>query len=341
MQNVVNSTDAELVNGTDIAAFARLRWAPYLAAGYNGSTLSGPSSGPDEPSWSWPAAMPPVRSSSIVRARWIKYLQSRPGLSNESGGAVQPSAFGYKAWDDVMPLGRADAGAGATQKTINCSNQHSTVSALMARRLHYWSMRFSHWDAARYLSQVIAANIILVGGEATFAGHLYTNMNNMMNAMYVAGNPLAPSTDPNFAMMALDCFEFARLQPSENMLWTEDWFADNLANRWSFFSARLRTATVLANHGHQTTGSSEFSGYIVPRAGGQEAGGILKRAIAIIGSGAKALRYFMFGPEYSYRKFTSVFIHLGLTRTYGCNAAAPPCSGMHGLRLCCSPPARR
>jgi hypothetical protein len=90
------------------------------------------------------------------------------------------------------------------------------------------------------------------------------------------------------------------------------WFPDNLANRWSFFSARLRSATVLANHGHATagtgtgtgtsaaTGSSEFSGYIVPRAGGQEAGGILKRAISLVGSGAKALRYFMFGPEYAY-----------------------------------------
>ena len=55
-------------------------------------------------------------------------------------------------------------------------------------------------------------------------------------------------------------------------------------------------ATVLAAGTH---GSSEFSGYIVPRSGGQQAGGLLRRAIALAGSGAKALRYFKFGPEYT------------------------------------------
>ena len=40
--------------------------------------------------------------------------------------------------------------------------------------------------------------------------------------MYVPGSPLAPSTDPNFASMALDSYEFARLQPRTNMLWTEE-----------------------------------------------------------------------------------------------------------------------
>eukprot|EP01050_Picozoa_sp_SAG11_P002100 SAG11_NODE_102_length_16709_cov_31.066093_7_plen_103_part_00 len=55
----------------------------------------------------------------------------------------------------------------------------------------------------------------------------------------------------------------------------------------------VRSATVLAA---SSNGSSEFSGYIVPRSGGQQAGGLLRRAIALVGSGAKALRYFMFGP---------------------------------------------
>eukprot|EP01050_Picozoa_sp_SAG11_P002103 SAG11_NODE_102_length_16709_cov_31.066093_10_plen_356_part_00 len=52
--NIVNSTDGELVNMTDIESEAKTTWAPFLAAGYNASTLAGPSSGPDEPGWSWP-----------------------------------------------------------------------------------------------------------------------------------------------------------------------------------------------------------------------------------------------------------------------------------------------
>ena len=70
-------------------------------------------------------------------------------------------------------------------------------------------------------------------------------------------------------------------------------FPDRLANRWSYFAARMRSATVLAA---QSNGSSEFSGYVVPRSSGQQAGGLLRRTIALVGSGAKALRYFKFGP---------------------------------------------
>ena len=65
--NIVNSTDAELVNSTDIEAEAKATWGPLLAAGYNATTLRGPSSGPDEPGWSWPSASPPIHTSTIVR----------------------------------------------------------------------------------------------------------------------------------------------------------------------------------------------------------------------------------------------------------------------------------
>jgi hypothetical protein len=95
--------------------------------------------------------------------------------------------------------------------------------------------------------------------------------------------------------MSYDWFEFARMRGA-GMLWTEDWFPDRMANRWSYFAARMRSATVLAA---PFNGSSEFSGYIVPRSGGQQAGGLLRRAIALVGGGAKALRYFQFGPEYT------------------------------------------
>ena len=67
--NIVNSTDAELVNSTDIEAAAKTTWGPLLAAGYNATTLRGPSSGPDEPGWSWPSASPPIHTSTIVRTQ--------------------------------------------------------------------------------------------------------------------------------------------------------------------------------------------------------------------------------------------------------------------------------
>ena len=38
-----------------------------------------------------------------------------------------------------------------------------------------------------------------------------------------------------------------------------------------------------------------YGGYIVPRAGGQEPDGLLKKAVAIIGSGGKALKFYVFG----------------------------------------------
>lgn len=43
-----------------------------------------------------------------------------------------------------------------------------------------------------------------------------------------------------------------------------------------------------------------YGGYIVPRSGGQQSDGAVLKAISLVGSGAKALKYFVFGPEYNF-----------------------------------------
>eukprot|EP01052_Picozoa_sp_SAG31_P006274 SAG31_NODE_286_length_18467_cov_41.317056_12_plen_104_part_00 len=72
-----------------------------------------------------------------------------------------------------------------------------------------------------------------------------------------------------------------------------DWFGDTKASEWTYLAARLRCAAKY--------GDIKFGAYIVPRGptGGVAHGtvGLLKKAIALIGSGASALDWFEFGPE--------------------------------------------
>jgi hypothetical protein len=98
--------------------------------------------------------------------------------------------------------------------------------------------------------------------------------------------------DPNAAAMSFDWHEFARANAS-NLIWTEDWFADKDSNRWSYYAARLRSAAAVSPNP-----STTFGGYIVPRSSGQYHGGLLQRALTLIGSGSKVLKYFTWGPEY-------------------------------------------
>ena len=94
--------------------------------------------------------------------------------------------------------------------------------------------------------------------------------------------------------MSFDWFEYARVGGSR-LLWTEDWMPDSASWRWSYYSARLRNAVALSKDE-----TMEFSGYIVPRSSGAREGGLLQRILAMIGGGAKGLRYFIFGPEYTF-----------------------------------------
>jgi len=74
------------------------------------------------------------------------------------------------------------------------------------------------------------------------------------------------------------------------MLFTEDWFGDEMAPQWSFYCAKLRCAARLGN--------VDFGGYVIPRTAGSRENGILQKILSITAHGGKAIKYFVFGPEY-------------------------------------------
>lgn len=94
--------------------------------------------------------------------------------------------------------------------------------------------------------------------------------------------------------MSYDWFEWTR-QKGGSMLWTEDWMPDSASHRWSYYSARMRSAIQLSN---RTGPEQEFAGYIVVGSSGAQAGGLLQRPLTMVGSGAKLVRYYNTGPEY-------------------------------------------
>jgi hypothetical protein len=116
------------------------------------------------------------------------------------------------------------------------------------------------------------------------------------------GQPFAPgdrssaaSGSNNSARMAHDWFEHAALRGGTT-LWTEDWFPDEDAYHWSFLISKLRSAAYDSPYADEI----DFAGYSVPRSSGSMEGGILLRMLAQVGGGAKALRIFIFGPEYAF-----------------------------------------
>ena len=73
---------------------------------------------------------------------------------------------------------------------------------------------------------------------------------------------------------------------------------DGMSYYWSYYAALMGGACRLAA---PTGGTKIFGWYIVPRrSGGAIEGALLRRVVALIGNGAKALTYYAFGPEYNY-----------------------------------------
>lgn len=134
----INATDADLINDTDIDRFMQRQVAGFMASASTGAkphfVLTAEQ---DEPGWSWPIAHPPVTTSSRVRARWHSFLASQ---------GLRPSDLGASSWAAVKPLGRTGAGAG----------KPTDMSPLALRRLYYWSMRFSVFDAISYMTNSTA-----------------------------------------------------------------------------------------------------------------------------------------------------------------------------------------
>ncbi|MBM4040938.1 MAG: hypothetical protein FJ290_20760 [Planctomycetes bacterium] len=216
----------------------------------------------DEPGWYFPSMFKPLVESPAALARFRDYLKAQ---------GLRPRDVGAKAWDGVLPLGRSQA------------------KDLSSKRLFYWTMRFYAWDSARHFAVSTRAL-----EKAFWPGMpIITNWNFFSGRFYVPG-PVANNADKqsqDAAMGGHDWLEFGRLRGG-TMLWTEDWFSDAMAPQWSFYCSKLRCAAEL--------GGVTFGGYVIPRTAGDREDGILQKILCVVGSGGKAVKYFVFGPEYNF-----------------------------------------
>jgi Beta-galactosidase trimerisation domain len=215
----------------------------------------------DEPGWYYPAQYRMLQDAEANK-RFRDYLESN-GLT--------PRDLGSPAWDSVMPIGR------------------SAATDLPSKRLFYWTQRFFSWDSSNYFARSTREL-----ENAFYPGiPISTNWNFFAGRMYVPG-PVANNPDkskPDAAMGGHDWLEFGRLRGS-TALWTEDWFSDAQAYQWSFYASKLRSAA--------DKSSVVFGGYVVPRAAGDREDGILQKILTLIGSGAKVVNSYVFGPEYTF-----------------------------------------
>jgi hypothetical protein len=213
-----------------------------------------------------------ITDNPRVFARFHQYIQNQSGLT-------KPTDFGASSWDGVVPITRINITAGAANE-----------QQLLVR--FYWTIRFAIWDQESWYAQATAA---LVEANNGVPFSIYTNWNNFHGRLYTPGgewnlncsgsgklHPVTCGVDHG----APDWFEAGRLR-SGTMLWSESWFGDSKASEWTYLSARLRCAAKLGGPDMQ------FGGYITPRGptGGVAHGtvGLLKQAIAMVGSGAKGL----------------------------------------------------
>ena len=251
----------EKVTPASIADWARQQAAPYLKAGYAATDMAAFAMS-DEPGWYFPAMLRTLEKSPAGLARFRDYVKAQ-GLT--------PADVGVAAWDELLPLGRSGA------------------RDLPTKRRFYWSMRFFAWDSARHFAVCTRA---LEEAFAPGAG-IFTNWNFFSGRFYVPG-PVANNgakQDPDAAMGGHDWFEFGRLRGG-TLLWTEDWFDDARAWQWSFYASKLRCAAA--------KGGVEFGAYVIPRTAGSRPDGIAQKILCAAGSGAKAIKYFVFGPEYNF-----------------------------------------
>ena len=162
----------------------------------------------------------------MLQADWAKYLGDPKKKLTPS--ELQPGA---KTWTDVKISAGRMAGGQAT-------------SSLPARKLFYWSTLFTVYDQAAHYGRCSAALENALGDGAT----TFANFNDFTARAYVPGpiwnNP--DKSDTNAAMLSFDWFSYAA-QRGTNLLWTEDWFSDGAAYRWSFLAAKLRGAVLEAN----------------------------------------------------------------------------------------------
>ena len=241
-------------------AWATKQAKPYLDNGFAPQDIAVFAMS-DEPGWYYPSQYRMLEDPDAAQ-RFHYYLKSNK---------LDPKDLGSAGWDSVSPIGR------------------SGESDLANKRLFYWTQRFFSWDSSNYFARCTRDL-----ESAFYPGiAISTNWNFFAGRMYVPGpaanNP--DKTNPDAAMGGHDWLEFGRLRGS-SALWTEDWFSDAQAYQWSFYASKLRSAAEKSG--------VVFGGYVVPRASGDREDGILQKILTLVGSGAKVVNSYVFGPEYSF-----------------------------------------
>ena len=234
---------------------------PYRDAGYSPDDMAIFALS-DEPGWYYPQAFTQLSSSPAAMERFRNYLKATGHSASD---------FGLNSWQDAAPAGRSKA------------------TDLAGKRLFYWTARFFASESSRYFADSTKAL------EQAFRPGLpvFTNWNFFSGRFFVPG-PVANNRDkqsPDAAMGGHDWFEFARMRGG-TMLWTEDWFSDAQAYQWSFYCSKMRSAAEKSG--------IQFGGYVIPRTAGDRKDGILQKILCVAGSGGKAIKYFVFGPEYNF-----------------------------------------
>ncbi len=250
----------------DVTPQAIQQWAarqaqPYLQAGYAPTDMALFAMS-DEPGWYYPQMYEALQANPQALQRFRAYLRSQ---------GLQVADVGAASWDEVLP------------------GRRSQAVSLPGKRLFYWTMRFFAYDSAQHFARCTRAL------EEAFYPQMpvLTNWNFFSGRLYVPG-PVANNRDkqsPDAAMGGHDWLEFGRLRGGTRR-WTEDGFADSQAYQWSFYCAKLRSAA--------RKGGVQFGGYVIPRTAGDREQGIVQKILCVVGSGGKAIKYFVFGPEYNF-----------------------------------------
>ena len=216
----------------------------------------------DEPGWYYPDTYKQFNEDPTALADFHAYLRER---------GLRPKDLGCAGWDAVRLIGRKE------------------YKDLPSRRRFYWSNRFIPWASSRFFSEVARA----YEAELTPGVPVMVNFNNFLSRLYQPG-PVGNNgakQDPNAAMGQHDWLEFGRLRGS-TCIATEDWFGDESAAQWSFYATRLRSAGELSGVG--------FGALVIPRTSGQRPEGMAQKLLALVGQGAKTIKFFTFGPEYNF-----------------------------------------
>jgi hypothetical protein len=214
----------------------------------------------DEPGYYLPVQ---AGNTATVLARFHQFLQAQ-GLT--------PGDFGHASWSTVKLVYR-----GAVV------GPHGSTD-IQKRRLFYWTTRFFPWVSSTYFARATKKL-----EEAFYPGLPVTVNFNDSSSYYWPGNPGGnPETGPDSSNASYDWLEFGRVRGATTH-WSEFWF--NEATAYStvpYYGAMLRSGTRKSGIG--------FGVYIIGSPNFTK-DGVMRKALAMIGYGAKTLAYYNFGPE--------------------------------------------